>query len=208
MRLTSPIGSKRSLSLAAIAPQTESANFSKQAERAADYLTPALLRQQAEQSVASALGGVQEQASDPGRLFVTDSFSGTVLVREGDALDFTFQVIDRQNDASRQERARIALASQSGRVLDGSEGVEAKVVPNGVGSVFAASGLEEAPDGKTYQLWLIDAGKPVSAGTFEVEDGVGFLEVAQPVEDYDSAAVTIERAGGADAPTTDPVLSS
>ena len=57
---------------APVDPQAESANFSKQSERAADYLTPAMLRQQAEQSVGSALSGTQEQASDPGRLFVTD----------------------------------------------------------------------------------------------------------------------------------------
>lgn len=50
----------------------ETANFSKQSERASDYLTPAMLRQQTEQSAASAPGGLREQASDPGRLFVTD----------------------------------------------------------------------------------------------------------------------------------------
>jgi dienelactone hydrolase len=53
-------------------PDREAANFSKQSERASDYLTPAILRQQAEQSVESALSGTAEQAADPGRLFVTD----------------------------------------------------------------------------------------------------------------------------------------
>ncbi len=53
-------------------PDRESANFSKQSERAADYLHPAMLRQQATQSAGSALDGLREQATDPGRLFVTD----------------------------------------------------------------------------------------------------------------------------------------
>ncbi|MGH3332055.1 MAG: hypothetical protein ACRDPJ_12210, partial [Nocardioidaceae bacterium] len=53
-------------------PDREAANFSKQSERAPDYLTPAMLRQQAEQGGGSALDGVREQAEDPGRLFVTD----------------------------------------------------------------------------------------------------------------------------------------
>jgi hypothetical protein len=55
---------------------------------------------------------------------------------------------------------------------------------------------------------LIDESRPVSAGTFEVEDGIALVEVAQPIEDYSAAAVTIERAGGAEQPTTEPILSS
>ena len=53
-------------------PVDEAANFSKQTERASDYLTLPMLRQQAEQGVENALAGVREQAADPERLFVTD----------------------------------------------------------------------------------------------------------------------------------------
>ena len=53
-------------------PGRESANYSKQTERAPEYLSPAILRQQAEQGVGSAADGVGEEAEDPGRLFVSD----------------------------------------------------------------------------------------------------------------------------------------
>jgi dienelactone hydrolase len=53
-------------------PSREAANFSKQGERAPDYLTPTGLRQQARQGGASFIEGVRQQAADPGRLFVTD----------------------------------------------------------------------------------------------------------------------------------------
>ena len=120
----------------------------------------------------------------------------------------TFQVVELQSDRKRQEQALLALTNDNALTLEGKEGVRAAVVPNGVGSIFAASGLPEAPEGRTYQLWLMSAGQPVSAGTFEIEDGLAVLEVAQPIEDYEDAAVTIERAGGAKEPTTDPILSS
>ena len=53
-------------------PGTEAANFAKTQERASDYLTPEGMAEQTEESLASLAEGVVEQASDPGRLFVTD----------------------------------------------------------------------------------------------------------------------------------------
>ena len=129
---------------------------------------------------------------------------GVVLI----AAIATFQVVSNRDQAAVRDQANSILAASNGLTLEGLEGVEAAVVPAGVGSKFAARGLEEAPSGRTYQLWLIKGDRPVSAGTFQIEDGVAVLEVAQPVEDYDAAAVTIERAGGVDQPTTDPILSS
>ena len=53
-------------------PARESANLSKQHERAAEYLTPSGLRHQAQQGTGSLAGGVREQVADPGRMFLTD----------------------------------------------------------------------------------------------------------------------------------------
>ena len=119
----------------------------------------------------------------------------------------TFQFFQLREDQRQQEQVLAALSSDQGVELTGTPGVRASVVPHGVGSVFAASGLERAPDGKTYQLWLIDGDRPVSAGTFETSDGLVYYEVAQPIEDYDAAAVTIEQDGGVEAPTTEPILA-
>lgn len=72
--------------------------------------------------------------------------------------------------------------------------------------MFLASGLQPAPDGKTYELWLIgpDGAKP--AGLFSGRDGT----VSHPMTGDMSAAthigVTVEPAGGSPQPTTDPIL--
>jgi anti-sigma-K factor RskA len=159
--------------------------------------------------MAAALEGRVEPAAQPQRSrprWLFAAVGGAALFAI--AAVMTFQVVELQGDRERQDRVLEALASDSGVALTGEPGVRASVIPNGVGSVFAVSGLDKAPSGMTYQLWLIDESRPVSAGTFEVEDGIALVEVAQPIEDYSAAAVTIERAGGAEQPTTEPILSS
>lgn len=53
-------------------PGREARNYSKQSERASDYLTPGVLKQQTRQGATHFAGGLAEQANDPGRLFLTD----------------------------------------------------------------------------------------------------------------------------------------
>ena len=53
-------------------PATEAANFAKTQERASDYLTPEGMLEQTEEGLTSLAEGAVEQATDPGRLFVTD----------------------------------------------------------------------------------------------------------------------------------------
>lgn len=65
-------------------PARESANFSKQHERASEYLTPKALADQLTQGADSFAGGLVEQASDPGRLFVTDVCWSKALACGGD----------------------------------------------------------------------------------------------------------------------------
>jgi dienelactone hydrolase len=65
-------------------PAREAANYSKQGERASDYLTPKALADQATQGGDSFVGGLTEQAGDPGRLFVTDLCWSKSLACGGD----------------------------------------------------------------------------------------------------------------------------
>src|SRR5262245_29609772 len=73
-----------------------------------------------------------------------------------------------------------------------------------------ASGLPSAPEGKTYELWLIALAAPVPAGVFAARsDGTALLrlsalEGARAVKTF---AVTLEPAGGVSAPTGPLVLS-
>jgi len=69
---------------------------------------------------------------------------------------------------------------------------------------FVASGLPAVPAGKTYQLWLVAGGKPISAGVFPVDPRgqaalrVGPMPAAPTAEVF---AVTLEPAGGLPAPS-------
>jgi anti-sigma-K factor RskA len=116
--------------------------------------------------------------------------------------------VNIRNDLAEQERliASALARIDEGMTLEG-EGRGA-VVPADGETLFVATGLAAPPEDQTYQLWLLGRTEPVSAGTFDVEDGRVLIEIDRPVAGFAGAAVTIEPAGGSAAPTTDPVLST
>jgi anti-sigma-K factor RskA len=77
------------------------------------------------------------------------------------------------------------------------------------GMVFTASNLPPLPAGRTYQLWVVTAQAPISAGLL-TPDAAGNVsdtfstpqDIPQPV----AIAVTIEPAGGVPAPTGERYL--
>ena len=77
------------------------------------------------------------------------------------------------------------------------------------GMVFNASNLPPLPAGRTYQLWVVTAQAPISAGllTPDIQGSVSEVfntppDIPQPI----AMAVTIEPAGGVPAPTGDKYL--
>jgi anti-sigma-K factor RskA len=77
------------------------------------------------------------------------------------------------------------------------------------GLVFTAANLPPAPAGKSYQVWVVTAQAPVSAGLLTPDpSGVGThyymtpADIAPPV----AVAVTLEPAGGVPAPTGERYL--
>ncbi len=103
-----------------------------------------------------------------------------------------------------------------GLKLAGPGGAVARMVPTADGATLFATGLDEAPDRHTYQLWLMECDEPdvietcdpTSAGTFNVSGGIAVLETGTSLEGFDRAAVTVEPEGGSEAPTTLPVIDS
>jgi anti-sigma-K factor RskA len=91
--------------------------------------------------------------------------------------------------------------------LHGGRGMVA-VGRNGVG-VLVVDRLPAAPNGKTYEAWVIPrGGKPVRAGTFDGGDAMTMVKLQMPVPKGATVAATVERDGGVDAPTTKPFLSA
>ncbi len=76
--------------------------------------------------------------------------------------------------------------------------------------IFYAESLPPLVQTKAYQLWVIGAHGPVSAGVFETDKrGAAVVTIQQiqgSVEGSLQFAVTIEKAGGVEKPTTNPIL--
>jgi anti-sigma-K factor RskA len=81
------------------------------------------------------------------------------------------------------------------------------IVTPGNEATLVVKDLAPAPAGKTYEAWVIQDDKPVPAGTF-VGGGQVAFPLTRKVPEGAIVAVTLERAGGVDQPTTDPVFAS
>lgn len=126
-----------------------------------------------------------------------------------------------QYQAAEDARERAEQAEQRGAVLARLMAApDAKVaageLPDGASgtvvvsrsadrAAFFASGLPEAPEGKTYQLWLSEDGSMRPAGLFPGGgDGEAVL-MEGPVGDASAMGVTVEPAGGSAQPTSEPL---
>ena len=87
--------------------------------------------------------------------------------------------------------------------------VTALVSRDSFGNVtLSVSGLSTAPQGKTYETWVIPKGNaPIPAGLFS-GGGSATVHLRGTVPQNAIVAVTIERAGGARTPTSSPIFSA
>jgi anti-sigma factor RsiW len=114
-------------------------------------------------------------------------------------------------DAERNARANDAQAAAiladpaSRRIALGDSGVVVRG-PDGE-SVMVVRDLPAAPEGQTYEAWVIDAGVPVKAGLFE-GGGREIVLLEQPVGEGAMVAVTLEPDGGSEQPTGDILFGS
>jgi hypothetical protein len=74
--------------------------------------------------------------------------------------------------------------------------------------IFSATGLPAPPQNSTYQVWLLTRTGAVSVGTFVPDSGGHATVSATPkVPPLVGAMVTIERKGGNDTPSGEPLLA-
>lgn len=125
------------------------------------------------------------------------------------------QVVDAQRVATGAQTALVVLTAPDVARVDlagqpASPNATARAFwSRSRGMVFSASNLPPLPAGRTYQLWVVTAQAPISAGLL-TPDSNGSVsdffstppDIPQPV----AMAVTIEPAGGVPAPTGDKYL--
>lgn len=143
------------------------------------------------------------------------------LGAERDRLAKQVEGLDQQLRAARSETQRMAealaiITAPGGQAvqlagLDPSPGASGNTFIDGQRgrAVFYARNLPALQPDRTYQLWWIEDGKPVSAGTFDVdEDGTGIVRVERlaPSGQIQAWAVTVEPEGGVPQPTGAMVL--
>ncbi len=92
------------------------------------------------------------------------------------------------------------------------KGAKAQLVVDGDRARLQMTGMPNPPDGKVYEVWIQhrSTSKPTATDAlFTVRsDGNGVVAVPDPVHDGDQVLVTAEQSGGADAPTSPPVISA
>ena len=76
------------------------------------------------------------------------------------------------------------------------------------GTAVMAVAVPPAPADKTYEAWVIEAGKAKPAGLFRGRVGTSIVEIPRAVRSGAVVAVTLEHKGGAQQPTSTPLAQS
>jgi anti-sigma-K factor RskA len=112
------------------------------------------------------------------------------------------------NDLERERELVAVLGHPQARALELSGATGSVVVAPDGDAVLVVSRLRGAPQGKTYEIWVIAGGRPAPAGLFSGEDDRDVVRLTRRVPRGGRIAVTVERAGGVDQPTTDPLFAT
>jgi len=116
--------------------------------------------------------------------------------------------LDESRAALAQARAAATvLASPDARAV-GLEQGNGSLVVSGSEAVLVLNDIEGAPQGKTWEVWVLDGETPVRAGLFAGGQARDVVPVEEGVGPGAKVLVTLEPSGGVDAPTTSPVVTS
>jgi anti-sigma-K factor RskA len=125
------------------------------------------------------------------------------------ASDLANQLDQQQTANHRLDELVVALTDPNAdRIpLEGADGILVVDNESAEGWVLV-NGLDEAPDGKTYEAWVIEGEEAVPAGLFSGGDGRTVVPLTVPVPNGAVVAVTVEQAGGVQQSTQDPIFVS
>jgi anti-sigma-K factor RskA len=109
--------------------------------------------------------------------------------------------LDRERDAAagRTEALAVLADPDARRVALTTPHGNAVVAPDGR-AALVLQGVDPAPAGKVYEIWVVEDGRPRSAGVFTGAATRTVVPVSLPVEEGDVVAITLEDEGGTPAP--------
>ncbi|GAA0997966.1 anti-sigma factor [Subtercola frigoramans] len=146
--------------------------------------------------------GILVAAAAAVALFVGGGFVGTALTQSGS---------NSSQDASASALAELYAASDVQSAHSTIEGGgEATVMWSSrlAKSAVIAQGLASLPSSKTYEAWYINGSTVTPAGTFTPGgDNTTWHVLSGKMAPGDTVGVTVEPAGGSQAPTTTPIIS-
>ena len=108
----------------------------------------------------------------------------------------------------RERQAAAVLADPGARTVPLEAGAGRLVVDDDGRAVLVLDGLDPAPQGKTYELWIVEGENAAPAGLFRGQDGRDWVGLDGIVAPGDVVAVTLEQAGGVEVPSNDPIVAS
>lgn len=123
--------------------------------------------------------------------------TGIAAVAACAALAFGLWAVSLNNELADRPEA-IELAGADGSLL---------IEPSGE-AMLVVDRLGRAPAGKTFEIWVIEEGRPLPAGLFPGAPGRSIVPLTRPVPKGAVVAVTVERAGGVQKPTGDPLFTA
>ena len=113
--------------------------------------------------------------------------------------------LDRERSASKAKTSLIDILSDCSRTPTQAGSGSVCVAPTRK-AVLIADELPRAGEGKTYEAWVVTGKRAERAGLFQGGAGRHYVQLTRPVPDGATVGVTLEKAGGVDAPTTPMVL--
>jgi anti-sigma-K factor RskA len=120
---------------------------------------------------------------------------------------FALQQRSRANTVS-QTAAVVRASDARVVVLAGDGGTARFTYSASVGAgVMVTDGLSPAASGRTYQLWIVEAGTPRSIATFSSGSAGRTIRLAAPPSSGSVVAVTNEPSPGSAQPTSTPLLA-
>jgi anti-sigma-K factor RskA len=138
------------------------------------------------------------------RRWTTPALGAVAAAAAGVAIGLGIWASSLSDDLSATEEALALVADQNAEHVPVSGANGTLVVGEDGTAALLINDLDRAPDGKTYQVWVIEGDTPLPAGIFEGGEATSVVPVEETVTPGSVVAVTVEADGGVELPTTDP----